>query len=124
MTVVTVPSSISVRRASGSFPFSLAMSVASRRRTYSDRAIARSCRPIPNHRPPPPRSPQRVALTWGLYENTVLPEGSSTVEIYLTADGEETIVDLTHRDLPVGNGRSPSKAGICAWPSSPKLPTP
>ena len=31
----------------------------------------------------------------------MLPEGSSTVEINLTADGQETIVDLTHRDLPV-----------------------
>lgn len=31
----------------------------------------------------------------------MLPEGSSTVEINLTADGKETIVDLTHRDLPV-----------------------
>jgi uncharacterized protein YndB with AHSA1/START domain len=41
--------------------------------------------------------PHRVAFTWGLHENTVLPEGSSTVEIYLTVDGEETIVDLTHR---------------------------
>jgi uncharacterized protein YndB with AHSA1/START domain len=47
-------------------------------------------------------SPNRVAFTWGLHENSVLPEGSSTVEIYLTADGEETIVDLTHRDLPAG----------------------
>ena len=45
--------------------------------------------------------PHRVAFTWGLHENAVLPEGSSTVEIYLTADGKETIVDLTHRDLPV-----------------------
>jgi uncharacterized protein YndB with AHSA1/START domain len=45
--------------------------------------------------------PNRVAFTWGLQGSTVLPEGSSTVEIYLTADGDETIVDLTHRDLPV-----------------------
>ena len=45
--------------------------------------------------------PHRVAFTWGLHENTVLPEGSSTVEIYLTADGEGTIVNLIH-DLPVG----------------------
>ena len=54
--------------------------------------------------------PHRVAFTWGLDENTVLPEGSSTVEIYLTADGEDTIVDLTHRDLPVGE-RARHKAG-------------
>lgn len=54
--------------------------------------------------------PHRVAFTWGIHENTVLPEGSSTVEIYLTADGEETIVDLTHRDLPVGE-RAQHKEG-------------
>jgi uncharacterized protein YndB with AHSA1/START domain len=44
--------------------------------------------------------PNRVTFTWGVADNSTLPEGSSTVEIYLTADGEETIVDLTHRDLP------------------------
>ncbi len=54
--------------------------------------------------------PNRVAFTWGLHDNTVLPEGSSTVEIYLTADGEETIVDLTHRDLPAGE-RTQHKEG-------------
>ena len=54
--------------------------------------------------------PHRVAFTWGLPGNAVLPEGSSTVEIYLTADGEDTIVDLTHRDLPVGE-RARHKAG-------------
>ena len=45
--------------------------------------------------------PHRVAFTWGLHDNAALPEGSSTVEIFLTADGAHTIVDLTHRDLPV-----------------------
>jgi uncharacterized protein YndB with AHSA1/START domain len=54
--------------------------------------------------------PHRVAFTWGLEESTVLPEGSSTVEIYLTADGEDTIVDLTHRDLPVSE-RAQHKEG-------------
>ena len=44
--------------------------------------------------------PHRLTFTWGVAEDTALPEGSSTVEIYLTADGDETIVDLTHRDLP------------------------
>ena len=39
----------------------------------------------------------------------MLPEGASTVENYLTADGEETIVDLTH-DLPVGE-RAQHKEG-------------
>jgi uncharacterized protein YndB with AHSA1/START domain len=54
--------------------------------------------------------PHRVAFTWGLEDSTLLPAGSSTVEIYLTADGEETIVDLTHRDLPVGE-RAKHEAG-------------
>lgn len=54
--------------------------------------------------------PSRVAFTWGLQESTVLPEGSSTVEISLTADGEDTIVELTHRDLPVGE-RAQHKEG-------------
>jgi uncharacterized protein YndB with AHSA1/START domain len=43
---------------------------------------------------------RRVVFTWGWigYEN--LPPGSSTVEIELRADGDATILVLTHRDLP------------------------
>jgi uncharacterized protein YndB with AHSA1/START domain len=44
--------------------------------------------------------PRRVVFTWGLPGNDALPPGASTVEILLTADGEETVVDLIHRDLP------------------------
>jgi uncharacterized protein YndB with AHSA1/START domain len=44
--------------------------------------------------------PSRVVFTWGLPGNDALPPGASTVEILLTADGEETVVDLIHRDLP------------------------
>jgi uncharacterized protein YndB with AHSA1/START domain len=44
--------------------------------------------------------PHRVVFTWGVPGDPVLPPGSSTVEILLVADGEETIVQLTHRDLP------------------------
>ena len=29
-----------------------------------------------------------------------MPAGSTTVEVVLTADGDETVVTLTHRDLP------------------------
>lgn len=54
--------------------------------------------------------PHRIAFTWGLEDSSELPAGSSTVEIFLTADGAETIVDLTHRDLPVGE-RAKHKAG-------------
>lgn len=43
---------------------------------------------------------RRVVFTWGWigYEN--LPPGSSTVEIDLRADGDATVVVLTHHSLP------------------------
>jgi uncharacterized protein YndB with AHSA1/START domain len=44
--------------------------------------------------------PHRVVFTWGLAGNDALPPGASTVEILLTADGAETVVDLIHHDLP------------------------
>jgi uncharacterized protein YndB with AHSA1/START domain len=44
--------------------------------------------------------PDRVVFTWGIPGNAALPPGSSTVEILLKADGDDTIVELTHRDLP------------------------
>ena len=44
--------------------------------------------------------PNRVVFTWGIPGNAALPPGSSTVEIVLKADGDETIVELSHRDLP------------------------
>ena len=44
--------------------------------------------------------PKRVVFTWGIPENEALPPGASTVEILLSADGDETIVELFHYDLP------------------------
>jgi uncharacterized protein YndB with AHSA1/START domain len=44
--------------------------------------------------------PHRVVFTWGIAGNDVLPAGSSTVEVTLRADGEDTIVELVHRGLP------------------------
>ena len=44
--------------------------------------------------------PHRVVFTWGLPGNEALLPGSSTVEIVLTADGDQTVVDLMHTDLP------------------------
>jgi len=43
---------------------------------------------------------RRVVFTWGWigYEN--LPPGSSTVEIDLRADGDATLLVLTHRAVP------------------------
>ena len=44
--------------------------------------------------------PNRVVFTWGVAGSDVLPAGSTTVEIVLTADGQHTLVELIHRDLP------------------------
>jgi len=44
--------------------------------------------------------PRRVMFTWGRPGDPELPEDSTTVEVLLTADGEDTIVELFHRDLP------------------------
>lgn len=43
---------------------------------------------------------RRVVFTWGWigYEN--LPPGSTTVEIELRADGDATMLVLTHRSIP------------------------
>lgn len=44
--------------------------------------------------------PERVVFTWGIPGSDVLPPGSTTVEVVLTPDGPDTVVELTHRDLP------------------------
>jgi uncharacterized protein YndB with AHSA1/START domain len=44
--------------------------------------------------------PHRVVFTWGVAGNDDLPPGSTTVDIRLRADGEATVVELAHRDLP------------------------
>jgi len=46
--------------------------------------------------------PRRVVFTWGIPGSDELPVGSSTVEITLTTDGDGTIVQLLHHDLPSG----------------------
>ena len=43
--------------------------------------------------------PRRVVFTWGVPDEPTLLPGSSTVEVVLEADGDDTIVTLTHRDL-------------------------
>ncbi len=45
--------------------------------------------------------PERVIFTWGVPGRESLPPGSSTVEIRLHPEGDETIVELLHYDLPV-----------------------
>jgi uncharacterized protein YndB with AHSA1/START domain len=44
--------------------------------------------------------PHRLVFTWGIPDDAGLPPGSSTVEVVLVAEGADTIVHLTHRDLP------------------------
>ena len=44
---------------------------------------------------------RRLVFTWGWEgEGQPVPPGSSTVEVTLTPDGDETILRLTHRGLP------------------------
>jgi uncharacterized protein YndB with AHSA1/START domain len=43
--------------------------------------------------------PTRVVFTWGLPGDETMPAGSTTVEVILHADGDGTIVALTHHDL-------------------------
>jgi uncharacterized protein YndB with AHSA1/START domain len=49
--------------------------------------------------------PRRVVFTWGIEGRGDFPPGSSTVEVVLLAVGEETLVTLTHRDLPTEDYR-------------------
>jgi uncharacterized protein YndB with AHSA1/START domain len=44
--------------------------------------------------------PHRVVFTWGMEGSEEFPPGSSTVEVVLAAEGDETVVTLTHSDLP------------------------
>jgi uncharacterized protein YndB with AHSA1/START domain len=44
--------------------------------------------------------PHRVVFTWGIPDDAAMPPGSSTVEVVLVADGDDTIVNLTHSDVP------------------------
>lgn len=44
--------------------------------------------------------PRRVVFTWGVEGDADMPPGSTTVEVVLVAEGDDTVVTLTHRDLP------------------------
>jgi uncharacterized protein YndB with AHSA1/START domain len=47
--------------------------------------------------------PRRIALTWGWEQELLaLPPQSTSVEISLTPDGDDTILRLAHRRLPAG----------------------
>jgi uncharacterized protein YndB with AHSA1/START domain len=42
----------------------------------------------------------RVVITWGWDGHPRMPPGTTTVEFELVADGQDTIVRLTHRGIP------------------------
>ena len=72
--------------------------------------------------------PRRVVFTWGIDGNENLPPGTSTVEVDLVAEGDETVVTLTHRDLPEdfrashqGGWNQPREAGFCCRHQSKRL---
>jgi uncharacterized protein YndB with AHSA1/START domain len=46
--------------------------------------------------------PHRVVLTWGWQDSPHVPPGSTEVTFTLTADGDETVVELVHAGLPLG----------------------
>ncbi|MBO4252403.1 SRPBCC family protein [Streptomyces griseorubiginosus] len=53
--------------------------------------------------------PYRLVFSWGIPGSDALPPGRSTVEVVLTPDGDDTMVVLTHTDLPpthIGNHRA------------------
>jgi uncharacterized protein YndB with AHSA1/START domain len=55
--------------------------------------------------------PRRVVFTWGIEGSGDLPPGSSTVEVVLLPDGDDTVVTLTHRDLPTEEYRRSHQSG-------------
>jgi uncharacterized protein YndB with AHSA1/START domain len=50
--------------------------------------------------------PYRVVFTWGILGDAAFLPGTSTVEVVFIADDGDTIVTLTHRDVPAA--REPS----------------
>ena len=55
---------------------------------------------------------QRVVFTWGwAHENAPLAPGSTTVEITLVAEGNETVLRLRHSGLPTEQKREGQAAG-------------
>jgi uncharacterized protein YndB with AHSA1/START domain len=55
--------------------------------------------------------PSRLVFTWGWEGDGDLPPGSSTVEITLIPDGDDTLVRLRHTGLPTQESRTLHAAG-------------
>ena len=69
--------------------------------------------------------PHRVVFTWGVEGDADMPPGSSTVEVVLAADGDDTVVTLTHHDLPSRIPRARTKragaSSSACWSAPPGL---
>jgi len=55
--------------------------------------------------------PRRIVFTWGWEGSATVPPGSTTVEVLLTEDGEDTILELRHRGLPDEESRRSHREG-------------
>ena len=55
--------------------------------------------------------PDRVVFSWGWVVSADVPPGSTTVEVDLTADGDETVVRIVHRGLPTDADRAQHAEG-------------
>ena len=55
--------------------------------------------------------PTRCVFTWGWENNAAMPPGSTTVELTLEADGEDTVVRLRHTGLPDGRSAAEHEEG-------------
>jgi uncharacterized protein YndB with AHSA1/START domain len=55
--------------------------------------------------------PTRCVFTWGWENDEVIPPGSTTVELTLEADGDETVLLLRHSGLPNADGAAQHEDG-------------
>jgi len=55
--------------------------------------------------------PDRLVFTWGWVGSADVPPGSTTVEVDLTPEGDETVVRLVHRGLPTDAARAQHDEG-------------
>jgi uncharacterized protein YndB with AHSA1/START domain len=44
--------------------------------------------------------PERIVVSWGHAGSDVFPPGSSVVEITFTPDGQATLLEVVHREIP------------------------
>jgi hypothetical protein len=63
--------------------------------------------------------PHRVVFTWGIPDDAAIRPGSSTVAVVVLADGDDTIVNLTHSDARWTESPLTLRGGRDALPPSP-----